>query len=231
MVAVGEGELERAVLPGARPDEPVLEALDQAARSELYELIAPLAALERLALAGVPDELAGVVDHHEVTALRGTLRGLQAREALAQLLDLALHELLLDDRLGTADLETPVLAQLGLRQHADLDRELEALPTRGQLPEIDLRVAHRDDAGGVDGVGVPARESVAHGLLQDGLAPDTLDHQRRGHLAASKARELQLAGELAGLVLDAHLELPGGHLHLQAHPRLGQLGDGGRESA
>ena len=131
-----------------------------------------------------------------------------------------------DLRLAAGDLEAPVVAELGLGQHADLDRELERLALRRQLAEIELRVADGHDPGGLDRVGVPARERVAHGLLEHRLAPDALDHQRRGHLAAAEARELQLAPELARLALEAPLELAGGHLHLQAHARVAELGDG-----
>ncbi len=123
------------------------------------------------------------------------------------------------------DLEAAVLAQLGLRKHADLDRELERLPLRGQLAEVELGIADGHDPGALDRVGVPARERVADGFLEHGLAPDALDHQRRGHLPAAKAGELQLAPELARLALQPALHLAGGNLHLQAHARVAELGD------
>ena len=46
-----------------------------------------------------------------------------------------------------------------------------------------------------------------------------------GHLAAAEARELQLATELAGLVLEPALDLLRGDLHLKAHSRVTELGD------
>ena len=70
-------------------------------------------------------------------------------------------------------------------------------------------------------------ERVSDGFLEHRLAPDALQHQRRGHLALAKTRQLQLAPELARALLDAALDLAGRHLHLHAHARLGELGDGG----
>ena len=63
-------------------------------------------------------------------------------------------------------------------------------------------------------------ERVPDGFVEHGLAPDALQHQRRGHLALAKARQFQLAPELARALLDATLDLAGRHLHLHAHARL-----------
>ena len=117
-------------------------------------------------------------------------------------------------------------AKLGLREHADLDRELERLALRRQLAQIELRVAHRHDAGALDRVGVPAGERVAHCLLEHDLAADPLDDQRRGHLPAAKAGQLQLTPQLLRLALQPALHLARRHLHLQAHARVPELGDG-----
>src|SRR4029077_17388511 len=105
------------------------------------------------------------------------------------------------------DLEALVLAQLGRRQHADLDRELECLALRRQLAEVQLWVAHGDDARGGDGIGIPAPEAIADSLLQHGLTTDLLEHQWRRDLAAAEAGKLQLASELACLALDSALDL------------------------
>ena len=229
LIVGGEGEGKCAALPGGRACQFPLEALDQIARPKLHELVAPLAAREWLLGAVLPHERAGVVDHDEV-ALGGCSRDrLQAPEALAQPVELALDLLLLHCRLGAADLQAPVLPERGAREHADLEGELEALPARGQLAEVDVGIADGHDPGVLEGVHIPVRERVAHRFIEHRLAPHALDHQRRGHLATAKAGELQFAAQLTCLALDAPLELLGRHLDLHAHARFGQLGDGRRE--
>ena len=79
-----ERQLDLAVLARARAGELLLEAGDEPPGPELDELVAPLAALER----DVVDR-ALVVHDDEVAVLGRLLEGLQAREALAQRLDLA----------------------------------------------------------------------------------------------------------------------------------------------
>ena len=61
------------------------------------------------------------------------------------------------------------------------------------------------------------RERVPDGFLEHRLAPDALQHQRRGHLALAKAGQFQLAPELPRALLDAALNLAGRHLDLHAH--------------
>ena len=53
-VLVGEASLERALLARGGADQPLLEAGDQAPGAELEELVAALAALERLAVDASP---------------------------------------------------------------------------------------------------------------------------------------------------------------------------------
>ncbi len=134
-VVAGEGQLQRAALAGACAEQPLLEALDQVARPELDQLVAPFPALEGLVLAALADQRAGVVEHHEVPLLRRALRGLQARETIAQLVDLLLDLLVCDIGLGPADLQPLVLAQLRLREHPDLEGELQIAAARRQVAE------------------------------------------------------------------------------------------------
>src|SRR5207302_918923 len=83
LVVLGEGDLDLALLAGARADQLLLEAGNQPARAELEQLIAALSALEWLAV-----DLADVVDHDVVPLSRGTVHGLERRHAVAQALDL-----------------------------------------------------------------------------------------------------------------------------------------------
>ena len=99
-------------------------------------------------------------------------------------------------------------------------------PCGGQVAEVELRVADRVDPGGVDRVDVPAAERPADGLVEDGLAADALDDDRRRDLALAEAGHPQVAADGARGPLDGALDLLGRDLRLDAHARLGQLGDG-----
>ena len=230
-VVRGERQLDRARLAGARSEQTLLEPGDQVAAAELHELVAALATLERdrrLPRGGIlRRQVADVVDDDEVALPGRPLDRIQAGQALAHRVDLLLDRLIGHHRLAARDLQALILAELGLRQHADLDRELQGLALRRQVSQVDRRIAHGHDAGLGDRVGIPARERVPDGFVEHGLAADALQDQRRGHLALAEARQFQLAPELARALLDAILDLGRRDLHLHAHARLGQLGDGG----
>src|SRR5207237_278689 len=216
LVRVVGGERHRDVAPltAARPDQPLLEAGNQVAGAQLEQLVAPLCPREgaqvRLLLRARLDQRARVVHHHEVTLGGGTLGGLQARQALAHGGDLLVDLLVRHGGLAASDLEALVLAELGAREHPDLDRELERVPLWGELGEAQLRIAHGHDPGGHDRRRVPAGEAVAHRLLEHRLAAHPLKHERRRHLSAPEARKLHLAPELRRLALQALLDLPAG---------------------
>src|SRR5260370_31464139 len=95
------------------------------------------------------------------------------------------------DRYGaTADLQALVVTELGGGKAADLDRELERAALGGKIGKVELGIAHGNDAGGVDGIGVPVSERIANRLLEHHLTTDALDDQWRGDLATTKAGEL-----------------------------------------
>src|SRR4051794_6234729 len=222
LVVVGERHADLVILARAGARELLLEAGDEAARPELDELVGALAAGEGLTVDRA------VVVHDDEVALRGGAVGrVELGEALAELLDLGVDRLVGDLGLAAADLDALVGAERGRRAHPDLDREDQGLALAGQGRHVDLGVTHRDDARGVDRVGVPAPERLAHGLVEDGVAADAPDDHRRGHLAPAEARHAELAAEGARGLLDALLHLGGGDLRLDAHARLGKLGDGG----
>ena len=150
-VVLGERRLDDALLAGDGADEALLEAGDEVARAELDELVAALAAGERLAADGALE-----VDRQEVAVLRGALDDVQVGEALAQLLDLVVDGLGVDGRLAAADLDAAVRAELGRRAHADLEGERQRLALVGHVAEVDLRIADGRDAGVVDRLHVPA---------------------------------------------------------------------------
>jgi hypothetical protein len=221
-VLVGERQPDLALVARRGALELLLEAGDEPARAELDHLVAARAALEGLVLAG---ERADVVHDDEVALLGGALDGLQASGALAQALDLAVDRGLVDLRLAAADLDALVVAELGRRAHADLDREGQRLALGGQVAEVDARVADRGDPRVADRVDVPAADRVAHGLVEHGLAPDAADDDRRRDLALAEAGDAHARAELARGALDAALDLVGRHLGVDADARLRQLGD------
>src|SRR5438876_3982718 len=233
VVARRKRDLHRARLASLGPEQALLEALDQVATAELHQLVAAVAARQALppasaaAARAAGREPAAVVHHQEVALGCRARRRLQARQPLTYQLDLPLDQLVLHDRLAARHLQLVEAAQLGFRHDADLDRELECLALGRQRAEVQLRVADRDDARAVDRCRIPARQRVADRLLQHRLASDPLDHQRRRHLSAPEARQLQLASELPRLALDAPLELARRHLHLHPHARVRELRDGG----
>ena len=141
----------------------------------------------------------------------------EPRGALAQAVELRADRLVGDVRLAAADLEPLVVAELGLRAHADLDRELQRLALAGQVAEVELRLAHRHHARGVDRRRVPGGDRVAHRLVEHGVAAHPLDDHRGRRLAGPEARDPQPAAEPLGRLGDPALDLVGGHLRLHAH--------------
>ena len=63
-------------------------------------------------------------------------------------------------------------------------------------------------------------QRFAQRLLEDRLAAQALDHQRRRDLPLAEAGQFELAAERAGALLDAALHLVGLDLDLQAHARV-----------
>ena len=208
--------------PAAARLELLLEAGHEPARAELDHLVAALPAGKGLAVEGAEE-----VHHHEVAGGRGPLDGLELGAALAHALELGLDRLGRDDGLAAADLEALVLAEPRRRPHADLDREAQRLALAGQLVHVQVGLADRHDARVVDRRGVPAGQGAAHRLVEHGLAADALDDHGRRDLAGAEAGDAEVAAELAGGVGEPAFDLVRRHLRLDAHARLGQLGDRG----
>ena len=161
-----------------------------------------------------------------VAALGRALDGVQRGQPVAQALDLRVDGGVVDGRLAAPDLEALVLPELGRGPHADLDREGQRLAlARHVVREVDVGLADRGDAGGVDGVDVPLAQRGAQRLVEHGLAAEAAHDDGRRHLALAKARDAQLPAELAGRLLELALDLLGGNLGVDAHARLGELGD------
>src|SRR5205823_986010 len=112
-----------------RARELLLEARDQPARPELQQLVAALAALERLAV-----DRAHVVHDDEVAFARGLLDRLEPGSALAQRLELGLNRLVGGLGLALGRVDALVVAELRGRAHADLDRERQRVAGEGRRP-------------------------------------------------------------------------------------------------
>ncbi len=162
-----------------------------------------------------------------IADLGGPLYGLERRKAVAQALDLSIDRLVIGGRPRGAPPRRPCRPELGVRPHADLDREGQRRTGVGQIADVDVRFADRRDPGRVDRVHVPGPERLAQRLVEHILAAEAPDHHRRRDLALAEAGNLQLVAELASSLLHAALNLCGRDLGLDPHARLGQLGDGG----
>ena len=166
---------------------------------------------------GLAVERAAVVHDDEVARRGGPLDGVEPGRALAQAVELLADRLVGDVGLAAADLEPLVLAQLGLRADADLDREGQRLALLRQVAHVELRLADGHDVRRVDRRRVPGADRVAHRLVEDGLAAHPLDDHRRRRLAGPEARDPQALPEALGGLGDAALDLLRRHLGLHAH--------------
>ena len=206
--------------PAAAPRELGVELGQQALAAELDDEVARLRALERLAV-----DRAAEVDHDRVAGRRRPVDRGEAGEALAQPVELGRDRLVGDLDLGLADLDPLPVAELGLRTHADLDREVEVLALGRKLADVELRLADRGDAGIEQGALVPLGQRLAERLFDHRLAADPLDHELGRHLALAEARQLHLAGQAPGGPVDPLRKVVRGDRDIDFHPRLGQLRD------
>ena len=133
---------------------------------------------------------------------------------------------------GAADLEALVLAELGRRAHADLDREAQRLALGGQVAEVERRGRR------------PARcrrrrsrRSTSAPSASRTASSSTASRPRRwittggGTLPLRKPGSFRSRPSWRALALDAPLDLLGGHLGLARARAIGQLGDGRLDGA
>ena len=142
---------------------------------------------------GVPSTLPAKSITTKSPRCGGAVDGLELGGALAQAVDLLGDRLVAGVGLAARDLEPLVVAELGGRADADLDRELQRLALARQGGEVEVGLADRHDAGVVDRRRVPAADRLAHGLVEHRLAADALDHDRRRGLAGAEAGDAQVA--------------------------------------
>ena len=208
--------------PAAAPSSWSSKPGHEPAGAELDHLVAPLAAGERLVV-----DRAAIVHDHEVAGRGRALDGVEPGRALAQAVELRVQRLVGHLDLAAADLELLVLAELGLGADPDLDRELQRLALARHVAEVELRLADRDHARGVDRRRVPAGERVAHRLVEHGVAAHPLQDHRGRCLAGPEPGDAQVAAEPAGGLREPALDLRGRDLRLHAHAGLRKLCDGG----
>ena len=141
----------------------------------------------------------------------GALDGLEPRRALAQPVDLLVDRLVGDLGLAAADLEALVVAERGLRAHADLDREASAArPAPGSSPMSSCGSPTGTTCASSIAARVPGADRVAHRLVEHGLAARSrwIDHRRR-RLAGAEAGDAQAAAERAWRPARRALDLVG----------------------
>ena len=220
--SAGKLDLHGHLVPRRGVRQRAVELRQQALRSQLDHQIGRLRALERLAVRS-----ARVVDQHQIPVRGGPVHGLEAREALAQPVELGLDRVLGHVRCGPAHLEPLVLAELRLRPNGDLDRERELLAGVRKRRDVELGVADGRDPGLQKRPLIPARERVPQRLLEHGLAADPLHHELRRDLSLPKAGHLHVTGEPAGGALEALLDGFGLDPDVQSDAGVSELGDGG----
>ena len=224
------------VSPALAPSSALLEAGDQVAAAELDQLVAALAAGEAAASA----RLARPRPRRRRASRRSRPRRSRRSRPGARRSPAAPGaracasiscSICSSSTAGSrrADLEALVLAELGLRQHADLDRELERLALR--------RAARRGRAAGrrrarcrrvsiaseyqLESVSRTASSSTASRPMRwITSGAGTLPRRKPGSFS-SRPSWLRLALERGPRARSA------GTSHLQPHARVAQLGDGG----
>jgi len=91
------------------------------------------------------------------------------------------------------------------------------LTLTGKVSDIEIGLADRNDPRPVDRVHVPAPERAPKRLVEHRLAPEATDHDRRWDLALAKAGYPHLATQRFCRLLEAALDLLGGHLRVDAY--------------
>ena len=138
-VFLGERDLDVALVAGGGADQLLLESRDKPARAELDQLVAALAALERLAV-----DRADVVDDDVVAGLRRAARRSRAsragRAGRRSPGRSARRRRAGSRRPTSRPLYWPSFAR---RADADLDRELERLALAGEVADVEVGLADR----------------------------------------------------------------------------------------
>ena len=223
-VVLGERDLDGALSPAPAPDELLLEAGDQAARAELEQLVAALAALERLAV-----DRADVVDHHVVAARP---RGARPSRAWRSARAAARAPRRPARRRPAARGGRPRgpctrRAWRSGRTPISIEKAQRLRPRPGRSPTS----RSGSPTGAIPASSIASTYQLPSELRSASSSTASRPSRRMttggGTLPLRKPGIAQLAAELARGLLDAALDLLGGHLGLDADARLGQLGDGG----
>ena len=224
-VVVGEGDLDRALLAGRGAHELLLEAGDRAGPRRARRIWSRPSPPSN----GSPSSRADEVDHDEVAlggrALDGLERARAARAAARARLSIAL---VVDARPRGGRPRGPCSRRArpsGARRSRS--RSAAARPRRaGRRGRA--RARRRGRRRRRRSPRRTSRQRLAHRLVEHRLAADALDHDAAaGTLPLRKPGMLSSRPSCRAARGDALLDLVGGHLGLDAHARLGQLGDGG----
>ena len=120
--AAGQLALERRGVAGGQAGQRVVQAVEHRAAAELVRLAGRLGVLDELAV-----HARGQVDRRVVAVLRRALRGLEAGEALAQVVQVLIDVLVGDLGVVDGDAERGEVGKLELRPDLDLGGERQVL--------------------------------------------------------------------------------------------------------
>ncbi len=171
-----------------------------------------------------PSSARGQVDRRVVAVLGRALGGLEAGEALAQVVQVLLDVLVGDLGVVDGDAERGEVGELELRPDFDLGRERELLAVV-ELRDLDVRLAEGEHVGLLHGLAVELGQRVVHRLGQHRAAADPHVDDARRNLARAEPGDARLLRHLFVSLVEARLELLEGNLDAQPDTGRAQLFD------
>ncbi len=198
VVTCGQRALIGGLLARRKTGHGLVQAFEHVAGAHLVG-----GALHRIHVVAV--HLGGQVQGHEVLVRGGTVHRDEGAKALAQGREAGLDIGIGDGRGLDLDGERRGSGQGELGTHLDGGHELQALialDRAGNLGDLDLGLAIGADVLLLDRGGIPLRQAVVHGMLDDGALAHALLQDLGGHLALAESGD----GDLLAHVLVSMLQ-------------------------
>ena len=152
-----------------------------------------------------------------VARLGGAIGDRDERRSLAaELLELALDELVRHRVVVARRLEHERIRKRGLRTDPHGRREVERLTLVGQLLPVDVGLLDRLQAADAERVGVPALEVLAEGLVEHLFTSEALEDDLRRHSALAESGHPDLVREMSQRVLEIVLDALRRNLDIEA---------------
>ena len=144
------------------------------------------------------------------------MTGTSGDPSAAELLELALDELVRHRVVVARRLEHERIRKRGLRTDPHGRREVERLTLVGQLLPVDVGLLDRLQAADAERVGVPALEVLAEGLVEHLFASEALEDDLRRHSALAESGHPDLVREMSQRVLEIVLDALRRNLDIEA---------------